>query len=141
MNAVVEVVVIAEVVSPVLCAVYLIADSILKIAVISECAKRELCAPCFAAVVICINVVELLIVVCVPTVCCVSYEYVLIISIVLKNCVYLISVEVVLKTTESLCSYRSSTDLLCPVVIVAVVVIPDRLAVCLILDSILAVEA
>jgi hypothetical protein len=128
-DAVRKVVVCAEVVSPVLSAVYLIANCILEIRTVSV----YLCAPCLRTVSVCLNIVKRLVLIRLPTVGCVSYEYIFVVSVILENRVNLIILGVVL-VTESFNSYGSCADNIAACVILAVVVLPDNLAVSLVLD-------
>ena len=139
-DAEVEVVVSAEVVSPELGAVDLIADRVLEIVVVGNVFDVDLGRPGLGAVSVGLAVAERLIAVGIPAVGGVSDEYVLVISVVLENRVDLIRSQAA-HGAEALSGYGSGTDDFGAVVISAVVVVPDGLAVCLVLDGVLASEA
>ena len=123
MNVICAVVVCAEVVSPELCAVYLIAYSVLDVAVGSVIDSG---CPVLGAVGVGRRVSELLILEGLPAVGGVSYKYVLVVSVVLENRSY---GNVVVSVAGSLNSYGSCTANISVGVILAVVVIPDFLTV------------
>ena len=138
MNAEVDVVVCAEVVSPELLAVNLVADRILKVVSVEEMSV-DVSGPCLCAVGVGFAVAELLILEGVPAVGGVSYGYVLVISVVLNNRVYGVIAAILI--TERLSSYGSYAQNIIGRVVFAVVVVPDLLTVSNILDSIFGVEA
>ena len=137
-----SVVVCAEVVRPVLGAVYTVADSIRKaFAEAFAVGQGENGVPKLGAVISCFVVAQRRILPAVPVVSGVSDKYILVISVVLQNSVDLVVAQIP-SVTESLGSYGSTAaEYICVGVILAVVVVPDFLTVSNILDSELGVEA
>lgn len=136
-----SVVVLAEVVRPVLSAVDLIADRVLKaLAGSLSAADREIGGPFLGTVVVRSGIVHGLIVAGVPAVGGVANEYVLVISVVLEQSVdheALIRILI----AELLGNDVSAADHVAVGVILAVIVIPVRHAVRDILDAVFGVVA
>ena len=138
MDAIHHVVVVAKIVCPILGAVNIVTYRVLKLTDLGV-VDVERGRPCLGSVVIGVLVAEVLILIGFPTVSGVSDDNALVVGVVLKDRVDLISVAVLV--AESLNGYGSGAKHVGGGVILAVVVVPEGLAVRDILDSISGVVA